>query len=131
VVIERYGDAVRFHPILLGLCAHFRVQPRLCAVAMPEHKGRVERAIRYLRERFFAGRRIHSIGQGNQELLTFLADIAQCRPHPRKEGRAHDPKWIASTSASGTWRAAGVGGRAYQRAGAGTLCGVVRCRRRR
>jgi transposase len=86
VVIERYGDAVRFHPVLLGLCAHFRVQPRLCAVAMPEHKGRVERAIRYLRERFFAGRHIHSIAQGNQELLTFLAEIAQRRPHPRKDG---------------------------------------------
>lgn len=64
VVIERYGDAVRFHPTLLGLCAHFRVQPRLCAVAMPEHKGRVERAIRYLRDRFFAGRHIHDIAQG-------------------------------------------------------------------
>jgi transposase len=87
VVIERYGDAVRFHPTLLGLCAHFRVQPRLCAVAMPEHKGRVERAIRYLRDRFFAGRHIHSIEHGNQELLTFLAEIAQRRPHPRKEGR--------------------------------------------
>jgi transposase len=86
VVIERYGDAVRFHPTLLGLCAHFRVQPRLCAVAKPEHKGRVERAIRYLRDRFFAGRHIHSIDQGNQELLTFLAEIAQRRPHPRKEG---------------------------------------------
>lgn len=87
VVIERYGDAVRFHPTLLGLCAHFRVQPRLCAVAMPEHKGRVERAIRYLRDRFFAGRHIHSIEQGNQELLTFLAEIARRRPHPRQDGK--------------------------------------------
>jgi transposase len=87
VVIERYGDAVRFHPTLLGLCAHFRVQPRLCAVATPEHKGRVERAIRYLRDRFFAGRHIHSIEQGNQEMLTFLSEIAQLRPHPRQEGR--------------------------------------------
>jgi transposase len=87
VVIERYGDAVRFHPTLLGLCAHFRVQPRLCAVAQPEQKGRVERAIRYLRDRFLAGRHIHSIEQGNQELLTFLAEIAQRRPHPRLDGR--------------------------------------------
>jgi transposase len=87
VVIERYGDAVRFHPTLLGLCAHFRVQPRLCAVAMPEHKGRVERAIRYLRDRFFAGRHIHDIAQGNQDLLTFLAEISSRRMHPRKEGQ--------------------------------------------
>lgn len=88
VVIERYGDAVRFHPTLLGLCAHFRVQPRLCAVARPEHKGRVERAIRYLRERFLAGRTLTTIARGNQELLTFLAEIAQPRPHPRLAGRS-------------------------------------------
>lgn len=87
VVIERYGDAVRFHPTLLGLCAHLRVQPRLCAVARPEHKGRVERSIRYLRDRFFAGRNIHTIEQGNEELLAFLDGIAQQRPHPRLQGR--------------------------------------------
>lgn len=87
VVIERYGDAVRFHPTLLGLCAHLRVQPRLCAVARPEHKGRVERSIRYLRERFFAGRRLANTEHGNQELLAFLDGIAQQRPHPRQPGR--------------------------------------------
>jgi transposase len=87
VVLERHGDAARFHPTLLGLCAHFRVQPRLCGVRQPEHKGKVERAIRYLRERFFAGRRIVDIEQGNREFLTFLAEIAHQRPHPRQSER--------------------------------------------
>ncbi len=80
VVLERHGDAARFHPMLLDLCAHMRVQPRLCGVRQPEHKGKVERAIRYLRERFFAGRRIVDIDDGNRELLRFLDEIA----HPRK-----------------------------------------------
>jgi len=35
-----------------------RVEPRLCAVRKPEHKGKVERAIRYLREQFLVGRTI-------------------------------------------------------------------------
>jgi transposase len=39
VVLERRGDAVRFHPVLLDLCGRMRVEPRLCAVARPEHKG--------------------------------------------------------------------------------------------
>ncbi len=39
VVLERRGDAVRYHPVLLELCAKLRVEPRLCAVARPEHKG--------------------------------------------------------------------------------------------
>jgi transposase len=82
VVLERRGDAVRFHPVLLELCAKMRVQPRLCAVGRPEHKGRVERAIRYLRDRFLAGRVIPSVAAGNVDLGRFVTDIAQARPHP-------------------------------------------------
>jgi transposase len=82
VVLERRGDAVRFHPVLLDLCAKMRVQPRLCAVRRPEHKGRVERAIRYLRDRFLAGRVIPSVAAGNIDLGRFIADIAHARPHP-------------------------------------------------
>jgi transposase len=88
VVLERQGDAVRFHPILLDLCARMRVQPRLCAVARPQHKGKVERTIRYLRDRFLAGRHIHSVTQGNVELGRFIAEIAHARPHPVIPGRS-------------------------------------------
>jgi transposase len=35
VVLERHGDAIRFHPVLLELCGKMRVQPRLCAVRRP------------------------------------------------------------------------------------------------
>jgi transposase len=82
VVHERVGDAVRFHPALLDLCAQFRVQPRLCGVRQPEHKGKVERSIRYLRDRFFAGRRIVDPIHGNRELVQFLDEIALQRQHP-------------------------------------------------
>jgi len=82
VVLERRGDAVRFHPVLLELCGALRVQPRLCAVARPQHKGRVERAIRYLRDRFLAGRTITSVADGNRALGTFITDVAHVRPHP-------------------------------------------------
>jgi hypothetical protein len=82
VVLERHGDAVRFHPLLLDLSGHFHVALRLCAVRAANQKGRVERAIRYLRERFLAGRNITGIEQGNRELATFLAEIGNVRPHP-------------------------------------------------
>ena len=82
VVLERVGTAVRFHPTLLALCAAMRVEPKLCAVRRPEHKGKVERAIRYLRDRFLAGRSITRIDDGNQALGRFIADIAHARPHP-------------------------------------------------
>jgi len=82
VVIERRGDAVRFHPVLLELCGKMHVQPRLCAVRRPQHKGKVERSIRYLRERFLAGRTITNVQDGNRALSQFIAQIAHPRPHP-------------------------------------------------
>ncbi len=82
VVLERVGTAVRFHPTLLALCAAMRVEPKLCAVRKPQHKGKVERAIRYLRDRFLAGRVITVIDDGNRALAKFTADIAHARPHP-------------------------------------------------
>jgi transposase len=82
VVIERHGDVVRFHPVLLDLCGKMRVSPRLCAVRRPEHKGKVERAIRYLRDRFLAGREITGVAEGNTQLARFIAEIAHVRPHP-------------------------------------------------
>jgi len=87
IVLERHGAAVRFHPTLLELCGAMRVQPRLCAVARPQQKGRVERSIRYLRDRFFAGRTIRSIADGNEQLSRFLVEIAHVRPHPRRPER--------------------------------------------
>jgi transposase len=82
VVLERIGTVARFHPVLLALCAAMRVEPRLCAVRKPRQKGKVERAIRYLRDRFLAGRTITGIEQGNRLLAQFIAEIAHARPHP-------------------------------------------------
>ncbi|MGH8217501.1 MAG: IS21 family transposase [Steroidobacteraceae bacterium] len=53
-VLERRADAIRLHPTLLELSAWYRFQPRPVAVARGNEKGRVERAIRFVRERFFA-----------------------------------------------------------------------------
>ena len=55
-VLERRGDAIRFNPMLLAFAAHYRYEPRPVAVARGNEKGRVERAIRYVRDSFFAAR---------------------------------------------------------------------------
>ena len=87
VVVERRGDAVRFHDGLLDLAARLHVQPRLCTPRKPHEKGKVERAIRYLKERFFAARAFHSLAHGNAQLEVFLRDTANARPHPRWSDR--------------------------------------------
>jgi transposase len=82
VVLERQGDLIRFHPGLLDITAALHVQPRLCGVRKPHQKGGVERQVRFLKDRFFAARLIHSIEHGNAELRRFLLEIAMERPHP-------------------------------------------------
>ena len=90
VVLERHGDAVRFHAELLALAGQLCVAPRLCGVRKPQEKGKVERAIRFLRDRFLAGRTIRDVDRGNTDLRRFLDDIANVRPHPRWPDRRVD-----------------------------------------
>jgi hypothetical protein len=82
VVAQRHGSAVRFHPPLVEFSGAYRVSLRVCAVRRANEKGRVERAIRYVRDRFLDGRQLRSVEQGNRELRSFLNDIAHQRPHP-------------------------------------------------
>lgn len=81
-VLERMGDAIRFHPTLLNLAAHHRYEPRPVAVARGNEKGRVERAIRYLRDAFLAGREIRDLDTLNAEATAWTAYEADLRRCP-------------------------------------------------
>ena len=88
VVLARHGDAVRYHPALLEISGALRVEPRLCRPRRPTDKGGVERANRFLHDRFFAARTITSIQDGNRQLRDFIHEIADPRPHPRFRDRS-------------------------------------------
>ena len=81
-VLERVGDAIRFHPRLLDLAGHYHFAPTPVAVARGNEKGRVERAIRYLRESFFAARTFHSLDHLNAQLDDWIARVAHERLVP-------------------------------------------------
>ncbi len=81
-VLEREGDAVRFHPTLLALAGHYRFEPRACAPYRPNEKGRVERAIRDARENFFAAREFNSLADLNEQARGWCLEIAKERKVP-------------------------------------------------
>ncbi len=81
-VLERQGDAVRFHPRLLELCGHYHFVPRPCAVRAAHEKGRVERAIRYLREAFFAARPFRDVDDLNAQFVRWRDTVASARRIP-------------------------------------------------
>ena len=53
VVLERSGKLIRFNQKFTACAGHYRFEPRPVAVARGNEKGRVERAIRYIRTNFF------------------------------------------------------------------------------
>jgi transposase len=81
-VLERRDDAIRFHPTLLALSAHYHFEPRPVAIARGNEKGRVERAIRYIRDSFFAGRQWSDIDDLNSQADAWCAGPAAHRPCP-------------------------------------------------
>jgi transposase len=83
-VLERHGDAIRFHPTLIAFAAHHRYEPRPVAVARGNEKGRVERAIRYVRDSFFAARTFADIDDLNLQAEAWCGGIAADRPCPEQ-----------------------------------------------
>src|SRR5207244_5493556 len=68
-VLERRGDQIHFHPRLLDLCSHYHFAPRPCQVRAGNQKGRVERAVLYVRESFWAGRTFTTLEELNRQAL--------------------------------------------------------------
>jgi transposase len=87
VVLERHGQASRYHPLLVELARVMRVELRLCNPYRGNEKGRVERKIRFLRQRFLEGRELYGIEQGNRELLEFFDQIGHQQRHPNFKTR--------------------------------------------
>ena len=81
-VLERRADAVRFNPRLLELAAHYRFEPRPVAVARGNEKGRVERAIQFVRSSFFAARSFQDLDDLNAQALAWVAGVAAERKCP-------------------------------------------------
>jgi transposase len=87
VVLERRGDQIHFHPRLLDLCSHYHFAARPCQVRAGNQKGRVERAVRYVRESFWAGRPFTTLEEWNRQALLWRDQVAHQRPWPGDDSR--------------------------------------------
>jgi transposase len=86
-VLERVGQAIHFNPTLLDLAAHYRFEPRPVAVGRGNEKGRVERAIRYIRDSYFAARSFRDLADLNAQATAWCAGTAADRPCPEDRTR--------------------------------------------
>ncbi|MFT5176622.1 MAG: transposase [Gammaproteobacteria bacterium] len=81
-VLERRAQAIHFNPTLLELAAHYRFAPRPVAPYRGNEKGRVERAIRFVRDRFFAARTFANLDDLNAQAEQWCLGVAAQRPCP-------------------------------------------------
>jgi transposase len=84
-VLERHGNAIRFHPTLVEFSGHYRFEPRPVAIARGNEKGRVERAIRYVRDNFFAARDFVDVDDLNQQAEAWCNGVAADRRCPDQD----------------------------------------------
>jgi transposase len=86
-VLERRGNQILFHPRLIELSGHYHFAPRPCQVRAGNQKGRVERAIRYVRDSFWAGRSFTTLAECNRQALLWRDQVAHQRRWPGGDNR--------------------------------------------
>lgn len=86
-VLERRGAHVQFNPRLVELSGHYHFAPRACQVRAGNQKGRVERAVRYVRDSFWAGRSFTTLAECNRQAWRWRDEVAHQRRWPGEDGR--------------------------------------------
>lgn len=92
-VLERAGNLKRFNPDLIALARHYRFEPRAAQPRRGNEKGRVERAIRYVRDSFFAARDFTTLERLNAEALEWSRTVAAERKWADDRQRVVQEVW--------------------------------------
>jgi len=80
-VAEHDGNLVRFNPRFLAFAREYNFIPRACHVAAAWEKGKVERAIGYVRQNFWPLRSFTDLVDVNAQARQWLKEVANQRTH--------------------------------------------------
>lgn len=89
-VAEHDGRLVRFLPRFLGFAREYGFFPHACNPASGWEKGKVERAIGYLRQNFWPLREFTDLHDVNRQARQWLAEVANQRVHRETRERPLD-----------------------------------------
>jgi transposase len=81
VVISRHGGQVKLNTEFVHFAHHYGFGPEVCPPYSPWVKGKVERPMHYIRERFWRGYAFDSLDRTNRDLLRWLTETANRRLH--------------------------------------------------
>jgi transposase len=89
-VAEHDGRLVRFLPRFLAFAREYRFYPKACNVAAGWEKGKVERAIGYVRQSFWPLREFTDLHDVNRQSRQWLVEVANQRLHRETRERPID-----------------------------------------
>jgi transposase len=91
-VAEHDGNLVRFNPRFLAFAREYDFIPRACHVAAAWEKGKVERAIGYVRQNFWPLRSFSDLDDVNSQARRWVNEVANQRQH-RETGQRPDERF--------------------------------------
>ena len=80
-VTERVGTIIRFNEAFLDFLGTFSITPKACTVRAPYEKGKVENAIKYIRQNFLPLRQFTDLADVQQQMRNWLDNVANVRKH--------------------------------------------------
>lgn len=81
VVVRRHVGRAQFNATFLDFAAHYGYKPVACPPYSPWYKGKVERPIDYLRERFWRGYMYTDLARVNRDVEDWNRTVAMERVH--------------------------------------------------
>lgn len=81
VVVRRHVGRAQFNSTFLDFAAHYGYKPVACPPYSPWYKGKVERPIDYLRERFWRGYQYLDLDRVNRDVREWNETVAMERIH--------------------------------------------------
>jgi len=81
VVIGKVAGKSKFNAEFVYFAHHYGFQPKTCPPYSPWVKGKIERPIDYIRERFWRGYSFTDLTRVNQDVLAWLDTTANMRTH--------------------------------------------------
>jgi transposase len=81
VVIKRLLGSVKFNATFYDFAMHYRFKPIVSPPYAAWYKGKVERPVHYIRERFWRGYSYVNLKRTNQDVLHWLKTVASARIH--------------------------------------------------
>jgi transposase len=81
IVLDRTTANARINPKFEDFCRYYGYTPRLCRPYRARTKGKVESGVKYVKRSFLAGEEFPSLASANEQVLTWIREVADQRIH--------------------------------------------------